>query len=525
MNQIFDDNKRNPNLVNYDLYKLLVEEDFLRLAHRSLIPANQKDFYERPGLVREVAKELQGEQFQFEVLPPPKGEQLAYYTPPPFRDKLVIEALRLALEHIYEPIFLESSHGYRPSLSRHTALMCVRRELRHHKLAVVSRVDTHELNPHVLVNLLETKIRDARFIRLIWKALKAGHGNRKHHVWGIKNAWDGKLESSTLSTLFSNIYLHALDCWIRDKKQALDSERVGVQQLFYVRYADEFLLSCIASKQELLSFKDDLETFLEKISLAGESNVSRLGTSHAFFLGTKITVSKEGRVRLEAPMDKIIIELAKLGMVSVGGTLPHPVTYLARCTHNEIISYYNWVMRGCCTYYSFVDNFYQLTSYMRLAIRSSCVRTLTMKLKRFRSARTYKDFGTECAARYRVPIRNGAVVDDQLSEEERDLLEKRMKAANRLRLNWEELGSIEKGLLRRFIIPRRILEPNGDVNLEFRGDYLLFCSKKTEHEETKRILRKMELLPPPQDIWNFSDTLVPPPRPRLSVDYESLYPH
>lgn len=194
------------------------------------------------------------------------------------------------------------------------------------------------------------------------------------------------------------------------------------------------------------------------------------------------------------------------------------------CTHNEIISYYNWVMRGCCTYYSFVDNFYQLTSYLRLAIRSSCVRTLTMKLKRFRSARTYKDFGIECAARYRVPIRNGSVADAQLSEEERGLLKERMKAAKRLRLHWEELGSIEKALLQRFIIPRRILESNGDVNLEFRGDYLRYCSKRTEHEETKRALLKLELLPPAQNIWDFKETLVPPPRPRLSIDYESLYP-
>jgi len=83
----------------------------------------------------------------------------------------------------------------------------------------------------VLVKLLEQKIRGAWFIRLIWKALNAGHGNRKHHVWGIKNVWDGKREDLTLSTLFSNIYLHALDLWIRDKKQEFDTAPVPIDPL------------------------------------------------------------------------------------------------------------------------------------------------------------------------------------------------------------------------------------------------------------------------------------------------------
>ena len=592
LDRIFDDNRRDPGLVNHNLYSLLMEEDMIRLAQKSLVAAgkHEKDFYERPKLVREIVRELDDERFQFEVIPQPKNQEGTkfIYEPPPFQDKVVVEAMRIVLEKVYEPIFLDSSHGFRPSRSRHTALMSVRRELRHHRYALVGRLDSQDVNHHVLARFLEQKIGDKRFIRLVWKALKAGHGNRKHHVWTVRNAWHGRHEAMTLSTLFSNIYLHSLDCWICDRKQKFDTgpipkamdvqvlnlthniarlEREGklasakvlsarkvqlarsrgqnpltsFRQLFYVRYGDELMMSIIGSKEEIFLLKKDLEDFLKQdmqFDIPEEFSVTRFAGSHAFFLGTKITVTSKasepgrqsearvlGRVRLEAPMDKIIIELAKIGMVSVGGTRPHPVTYLARCSHNEIISYYNWVMRGCCTYYSFVDNFYQLTSYMRLALRSSCVRTLTMKLKRFRSSRTYKEFGTECAARYRVPIRNGNVVDDRLSEEERTLLKDRLKAAKRLKLDWEDLGTIEKGLLQRFIIPRRREEPNGHVNLEFRGEYLLYCSKNTEHEETKRALRKLELLPPAQNIWDFKAVLVPPPRPRLSVDYESLYPH
>jgi len=38
------------------------------------------------------------------------------------RDKIVQQACMIVLSYIYEPIFLENSHGFRPSKSCHTAL-------------------------------------------------------------------------------------------------------------------------------------------------------------------------------------------------------------------------------------------------------------------------------------------------------------------------------------------------------------------------------------------------------------------
>ena len=47
---------------------------------------------------------------------------------PTFSDKLVQEALRMILEAIYEPIFLNESHGFRPNRSCHTALKTIKRQ-------------------------------------------------------------------------------------------------------------------------------------------------------------------------------------------------------------------------------------------------------------------------------------------------------------------------------------------------------------------------------------------------------------
>ena len=47
---------------------------------------------------------------------------------PTFTDKLVQEVLRMVLEAVYEPIFLNVSHGFRPKKSCHTALKNIKNE-------------------------------------------------------------------------------------------------------------------------------------------------------------------------------------------------------------------------------------------------------------------------------------------------------------------------------------------------------------------------------------------------------------
>ena len=47
---------------------------------------------------------------------------------PTFTDKLIQEAVRIILESIYEPVFEDVSHGFRPQRSCHTALKTIKRE-------------------------------------------------------------------------------------------------------------------------------------------------------------------------------------------------------------------------------------------------------------------------------------------------------------------------------------------------------------------------------------------------------------
>ena len=48
---------------------------------------------------------------------------------PVFTDKLIQEAIRMILEAIYEPIFSDYSHGFRPARSCHTALAQIKKRI------------------------------------------------------------------------------------------------------------------------------------------------------------------------------------------------------------------------------------------------------------------------------------------------------------------------------------------------------------------------------------------------------------
>src|SRR6266566_7004979 len=81
-------------------------------------------------------------------------------------DKLVQEVVRIILERIYEPVFEESSHGFRPERSPHTALQYIEHEWTAVKWIIDMDIQSYfdTINHDLLIKLLEKKIEDKRFI-------------------------------------------------------------------------------------------------------------------------------------------------------------------------------------------------------------------------------------------------------------------------------------------------------------------------------------------------------------------------
>lgn len=95
---------------------------------------------------------------------------------PTVGDRLVQEVVRSILERIYEPVFSQHSHGFRPGRSCHTALDHVWHVWSGTKWFVdVDIVGFFDNIDHdILLDLLRRRIDDDKFIDLIRRMLKAG---------------------------------------------------------------------------------------------------------------------------------------------------------------------------------------------------------------------------------------------------------------------------------------------------------------------------------------------------------------
>lgn len=102
---------------------------------------------------------------------------------PTFTDKLVQEVLRMVLEAVYEPIFSNNSHGFRPKRSCHTALSYLKKDFTGVTWFIEGDIKGcfDNINHNVLVDIIGRKIKDERLCQLIWKFLRAGYMENWHY--------------------------------------------------------------------------------------------------------------------------------------------------------------------------------------------------------------------------------------------------------------------------------------------------------------------------------------------------------
>jgi RNA-directed DNA polymerase len=199
-----------------------------------------------------------------------------------FEDKIVQEAVRRIVEAIYEPVFLECSHGFRPGRGCHTALIALDKRLWGQSCGAVLEIDLRKYFntiPHEpLIEILKAKITDRRFLYLIIKLLKAPTLNETGVA--VRNEV-GSPQGSILSPAIANIYLHhVLDTWF----SWINESQLG-GSAHMVRYADDavFNFRSIAQAEQfrvllekrLAEYGISLNEAKTKVLISGQREAAR----------------------------------------------------------------------------------------------------------------------------------------------------------------------------------------------------------------------------------------------------------
>lgn len=144
------------------------------------------------------------------------------------------------LESIYEPLFLDSSYGFRPNRNCHDAIKDLRGHLFKEEVEVVIDVDLAnfygKINHQILKDLLGIKIKDSKFMRYISRLLKAGVLAENELIVSD----EGVVQGSCCSPVLSNIVAHyVIDLWLEETVKPLMK---GIVRAF--RYGDDVIICC-----------------------------------------------------------------------------------------------------------------------------------------------------------------------------------------------------------------------------------------------------------------------------------------
>jgi len=171
---------------------------------------------------------------------------------PVIDDKLVQTASARILNSIYEQDFLPCSFGYRTGIGPQQAVKTLTETLRFGSFHFIVEADIKgffdNINHEWLIRMLEQRINDKAFIKLVKKWLKAGILETKGE---IVHPVTGTPQGGVISPVLANIYLHyALDLWF---EKVVRPNCEG--DAYICRFADDYVCA--------FQYKKDAEKFYE----------------------------------------------------------------------------------------------------------------------------------------------------------------------------------------------------------------------------------------------------------------------
>jgi group II intron reverse transcriptase/maturase len=366
---------------------------------------------------------------------PKKSGKLRPLGLPSWSDKVLQDVIRALLEAYYEPQFSTHAHGFRPGRGCHTALREITQHWRGVKWFIEGDISQcfDSLDHEVMLGILREQLHDQRFLRLLAQLLKAGYVED----WRFHATLSGVPQGGVVSPVLSNIYLDRLDQFVETellpaynrgqrrrpyppymallnaaRKKRLVGDRDAAtrlrhqaqhlpardpndphyRRLWYVRYADDWLLGFSGPHEEAEAIKGQLKAFLHdtlKLTLSEEKTlITHARTASARFLGYEVVTQQaddkqcraqhrrciNGALGLKIPVEVI---RTKCAHYMRHGKPTHLAARL-HATDYSIMTQYQAEYRGLVQYYLMAFNVHRLWHVHRV-MQLSLAKTLANK--------------------------------------------------------------------------------------------------------------------------------------------------
>lgn len=376
--------EQDKNRKFFDLYHLLYDREWLRLAHDYVAQnagsatagcdgIDMETFDKRlESNLKTLAEELKTQTFEplpvrRAYIPKAKGKVRPLGIPA-IRDRIVQEAVRMILEPIYEADFSKYSFGFRPNRRTMDAIKCITWSSQEHKRYfwiiegdISSYFDT--INHKKLIKLLECRIMDVKLLTLIWRFLRSGVMEKKL----FKDTRLGTPQGGIISPLLANVYLSEMDKYMEHwtaipTKEKTSRRYQGQGNFVYVRYADDFVVLSNGSKEQAGEMKQNLRIFLkEKLHLElSEEKTKITHLNDGFkFLGFHIqrTTGASGmKTKVLIPKESVNKLMSKIKLATDSSQHQDSV--------NTKILALNRIINGWCAYYQYTSR--ASTTYNRV---------------------------------------------------------------------------------------------------------------------------------------------------------------
>jgi len=335
-------------------YADLLSEDSYIVAYNQIKskPGNMTPGIDKESLdgidkrwIKSTVDAMRTRQFRFRpsrrtYIPKANGQKRPLGIPSP-RDKVVQKALLNILEPAYESkVFLDTSHGFRPKRSTHTAINSIRKKWQGVTWVIEGDIKSYfdTIDHDILGKLLQQRIKDQDIFEVYRKLVKAGYVEAPPRRITSEI---GVPQGGILSPFLSNVYLHELDVFVAQLKKSYDSvgpisvrnrdyhntchrhlsavsafrkngsmtklkkirelrnlrnrtpsvSRTG-QRIHYVRYADDWLIGLQGPQSLAIEIKQKVASFLAdnlKIELnIDKTKITKIAIDPVYFLGFKI---------------------------------------------------------------------------------------------------------------------------------------------------------------------------------------------------------------------------------------------